>query len=64
MTTYTNDFERGKAVQKTAFTITDWTEDYALDCNTDVVANANNVLGTLIRELIRQGIIKGSVTTA
>lgn len=63
MTTYTNDFERGKAVQKAAFTLINWTEDYDLDCNgnVDVVADT---LGTLIRELIRQGIIKGSVATA
>ena len=46
-----------------AFTITDWAEDFTLDCNTDVVAVTNNVLGTLIKELIQKGILTGSVAT-
>jgi len=64
MGTTTNTIERGDLGAGEIFTITDWAEDYALDCNTDAVANANNVLGTLIKVLIEKGIISGSVTTA
>ena len=63
MVTHTYIEEKDKGVVGSAFTLINWTEDYSLDCNgnVDVVADT---LGTLIRELIRQGIIKGSVSTA
>jgi hypothetical protein len=42
--------------------ITDYTEDLSLDCNSDNAALGNN-LGTLIKQLIQLGILKGSVIT-
>ena len=45
-----------------AWTVTDWTDDHALDCNTDD-ADLGDVLGTLIKELIDKGILKGSVAS-
>ena len=51
------------APQSTAvWTVTDWTDDHVLDCDTDD-ANLGDTLGTLIKELIERGIIKGTVTT-
>jgi hypothetical protein len=48
--------------QKT-FTVTNWTDDAALDCDAAAVAETNDVLGTLIQELIEQGVIQGSVSS-
>lgn len=45
------------------FTVTNWTDDVALDCNAAAVAETNDVLGTLIRQLIRLGILNGTVST-
>ena len=63
MVTHTYVDEKDKGTVGSAFTLINWTEDYDLDCNgaVDVVADT---LGTLIRELIRQGILKGTVATA
>jgi hypothetical protein len=47
--------------QGLAFTITAFTQDLALNCDTAAVAETNDVLATLIRELIRKGIINGTV---
>jgi hypothetical protein len=48
-------------VNTAQFAVTNITQDYALDCNgNDDLATAD-VLGTLIRELIRKGIINGTV---
>lgn len=44
------------------FTVTNWTDDVALDCNAAAVAETNDVLGTLIRQLIRLGILNGTVS--
>jgi len=44
-----------------AFTVTNWTDDVALDCNAAADAEISDVLGTLIKHLIEQGIINGSV---
>lgn len=63
MTTFTNDTQRDKGTTPN-FAVTDWAEDYAMDCNTDAVGAVANVLGTLIRDLMAQGIIKGTVVTA
>ncbi len=63
VTTYTNDCERSKGLTTNNYAVTDWTEDHAMDCNTDNVASVANVLGTLMLDLIRQGIIKGTVAT-
>jgi len=48
-------------VQK-EFTVTNWTNDVALDCNAAAVAETNDVLGTLIAALIEAGVIQGTVT--
>lgn len=63
MTTYTYDGSRDTPDSVGAWTVTDWTEDLTLDCNTDD-ADLGDVLGTLIKQLIQKGILTGSVTTA
>ena len=47
----------------TTFTVVDATVDYALDCDTDTDNAIADVLEMVILELIRKGILKGSVTT-
>jgi hypothetical protein len=47
----------------TEFTLTDYTSKFTLDCDTDNAAAIANVLATLVLELIRKGIIKGTVET-
>ena len=46
-----------------AFTITNWTEDLDMDCDNCADACIADVLGTLINELQKQGIIKGTTAT-
>jgi hypothetical protein len=46
----------------TSFTITNWTNDVAMDCNAAADAELADVLGTLIKTLIEQGILNGSVS--
>jgi hypothetical protein len=49
-------------ISTSQFAVTNITQDYALDCNGEAGALAcADVLGTLIRELIRKGIINGTV---
>lgn len=48
-------------VSTSQFAVTNITEDYALDCNGNNDLSTADVLGTLIRELIRMGIINGTV---
>jgi hypothetical protein len=43
------------------FAVTNWTSDVAMDCNAAADAEICDVLGTLIDQLIKAGIIKGSV---
>ena len=43
------------------FAVTNITQDFALDCNGNDDLQTADVLGTLIRELIRKGIIHGTV---
>lgn len=62
MTTYSFNGIREKPASG-EWAVTDWTEDLVLDCNTDN-ASLGNCLGTLIKQLIEAGIIKGSVVTA
>ena len=64
MVTYTNDDSKDKGTVVSNYAITDWVALNALDCDTDAVALTNRVLGTLILDLIKQGILKGTVTTA
>ena len=47
-------------INTTVWTVTDQTDDYTLDCDSDD-ANLGDNLGTLIKQLIQLGIIKGSV---
>jgi hypothetical protein len=49
-------------INTSQFAVTNHVEDYALDCNGEAGALAvADVLGTLIRELIRKGVINGTV---
>jgi hypothetical protein len=48
-------------ISTSQFAVTNITEDYALDCNANSDLATADVLGTLIRELIRKGIINGTV---
>jgi len=49
-------------VSTAQFAVTNITEDYALDCNANADLSTADVLGTLIRELIRKGIIHGTIS--
>ena len=49
--------------QASSFVVTDMTADYALDCDSDADNAIADVLGTLIQELIRRGIIHGTIAT-
>ena len=49
-------------VNTSQFAVTNITQDFALNCNEEAGALlVADVLGTLIRELIRKGIINGTV---
>ena len=48
--------------QELAFTITNLTQDTAMNCDAAADAELADVLGTVIRELIRKGILNGTVT--
>lgn len=48
-------------INTSQFAVTNITEDYALDCDGNSDLATADVLGTLIRELIRAGIINGTV---
>lgn len=45
-----------------AFTVTNHTEDLTLDCNANDDLQTADVLGTVINELIKQGILSGTVS--
>ena len=63
MVTYTYDGTRDTPDAVGSWTVTDWAEDLTLDCNTDD-ADLGDVLGTLIKQLIQKGILKGTVVAA
>ena len=46
----------------TKFAVTDFTEDFSISCN-GAIAVIGDGLGTLIRELIKKGVIDGTVST-
>ena len=46
-----------------AFTITNWTEDLDMDCDGSADAVIADVLGTLINELQKKGILTGTTAT-
>ena len=56
----TNDGRRDIYPSVGDWAVTDHTEDLVLDCDTDD-ANLGDNLGTLITQLIKLGILKGSV---
>lgn len=63
VTTYSFNGERSKPAEG-AWVITDWAEDFTLDCNTEAaLTNLCNNFGTLVKQLISAGIVKGSVAT-
>jgi hypothetical protein len=64
MVLITNTEERGKGTVENNYDVTAWTEDHALKCDAAADNEIADVLGTLIADLIRQGIIKGTVNTA
>lgn len=45
----------------THFAVTNLTPDFAMDCNAAADAEICDVLGTVIRELIKKGILQGTV---
>jgi len=45
----------------TKFAVTDFTEDFSISCN-GLVTEIGDGLGTLIRELIKKGVIDGTVS--
>lgn len=56
------DVVKTDATGSTTFTVTNITRDYTLDCNAEAGALAlADVVGTLINELIRKGVIDGTV---
>ena len=62
VTTGTRD-KRDNRDSQGAFTVTNFTEDFAFDANTGTLADTSDVLATLIKMLIEQGIINGTVAT-
>ena len=64
MTTITNTHSKDKGTTLNNYAITKWSEDHAMDCDAAADAELADVLATLISDLINQGILKGSVTTA
>ena len=49
-------------VPSVSYTVTNWVESRTLDCNANDDLLTADVLGTLIKDLIDQGIIKGTVS--
>ena len=58
----TNWVPINSVAQVTAFTVTNWTNDVAMDCNAAADAEICDVLGTLIKSLIAAGVIAGTVS--
>ena len=61
--TGTRDIRDSRSAQA-VFTITNYTDDVAMDCNAASDAEICDVLATLIKQLIEAGIINGTVATA
>lgn len=53
---------RDLSEQQVVFSITNWNSDVALDCDSTSDGELADVLGTLIKQLIEQGILNGSVS--
>jgi len=43
------------------FVVTNYTEDFDFNCNVNDTLVTSDVLGTLIKQLIRKGVIDGTV---
>ena len=61
--TGTRDKRDNRADQGT-FTVINWVEDFDFDCNTATLGVTNDTLGTLIKMLIEQGVLNGTVASA
>ena len=48
-------------ISTSQFAVTNYEEDYSFDADTATLTVTSNVLSTLIRDLIRLGIIHGTV---
>lgn len=48
---------------QTEWTVTNWVETFSLNCNGGAIATTDDVLGTLIKALIENGTLDGTVTT-
>ena len=46
------------------FVVTNFTEDFLFDANTATLADTSDVLATLIKMLIEQGTLNGTVSSA
>jgi hypothetical protein len=44
------------------WTVTNWTSDLTLDCDGGAIAATDDVLGTLIKTLIENGTLNGTVS--
>jgi len=55
--------KRDLTSQDTIFAITNLTVDTDMDCNGVAAQVVGDVLGTLIRDLIRKGVINGTIAT-
>ena len=53
--------KRDNYAQGSAFIITNFTERLSFDCNTATLGETSDTLATLIKELIRRGIVNGTV---
>ena len=52
---------RDLSPQDTSFTVTNHTDDYAFDENTATLGDTSDVLGTVIKVLIKKGILNGTI---
>lgn len=64
MGTVTSQGETDKGTAGGVYAVTNWTSDYALNCDANDDLATADVLATVIADLVRQGILKGSVATA
>lgn len=46
------------------FAVINWVEDFDFDCNTATLGVTNDTLGTLIKMLIENGTLNGTVASA
>jgi len=56
--------KRDNRDQGPVFALTNWTEDVDIDCNSATNDELSDLLGTLIKTLIEQGTLNGTVASA